>query len=137
MTPAPSIVSKTGTDNAGLFKAWGVVPPVACPTCKSHADVLAANRKSQPASKFAFMSFAEDPVISKDFGYTVAEYPAVLDKFAAEQVTGDANAATFIVMNKQQHVVQSDLASAPAYLPWLTIMVNDDPAWASKSYVHP
>lgn len=133
----PSIVSKGQTDNAGLFKLWGVSPPVACPSCKSHADVLAANRKSQPGSKFALMSFADDPVISKDFGYTVAEYPAVLQKFEAEHLAGDANAATFIVTNKQQHVVQTDLASAPAYLPWLTLMVNDDPAWASKSYAHP
>ncbi len=133
----PSITSKVGTDNAGLFQQWGVEAPAGCTDCKSHAAFLAFDRKSQPSSKFAFLSFEQDPVISKDFGYTVAEFAGVLQKFANESLANDPNAATFIVSNKQQHVVQTDPVTAPAYLPWFTLMVNDDPAWASKAYTHP
>jgi hypothetical protein len=110
------------------------VPPAGCNGCTSHAAVLAYNRQKQPASRYAFMSFSQDTVISKDFGYTIDEYPAVLQAFFTASLAGDPNAKTLLVTTKQSHVVQSDPASAANYLPWLAKMKADDPSWASQSF---
>ncbi len=132
----PPLVSKGAADNSASLTTWGFAAPAGCAPCQSFAEVLAFNRKSQPQSKFGFLSFAEDTVISKDFGYTLAEYPALMDAFSAS-LASDPNAATFIVTNEQSHVVESDLSLAPAYLPWMMRMVNDDPGWSSTKYAHP
>jgi hypothetical protein len=98
--------------------------------------VLAADRAAQPASRYAFLSFAQDTVIAPDFGYTLDEYPAVLDGFTAT-FASDPEAASFVVTNEQAHVVESDPTLAPQYLPWLAAMVSDSPSWASTTYAHP
>jgi hypothetical protein len=88
----------------------------------------------QPHSRFAFMSYSQDTVISADFKYTLAEYPDVLNAFFATSLANDPNAKTLLVTTKQSHVVEGDPASAANYLPWLAKMVNDDPSWASVSF---
>ena len=60
----------------------------------------------------------------------------VLDTFKTS-IASDTNAATYIVTNEQSHVVESDLTLAPQYLPWITQMVTDDPAWTGGGYAHP
>lgn len=125
----PAIAAKSATDNAGSFSAWGFVPPSGCTGCTSHAAVLAFDRALQPQSRYGFLSFSEDTVISKDFGYTLDEYPGVLSAFFATSLANDANAKTFGVTTKQSHVVESDPASALTYLPWMTKMKNDDASW--------
>ena len=131
----PAILSK-GATKSGALDVWGFVKPTGCSPCETYADVLTAARKSQPMSKYGFISYAEDTVISKDTGYTVAEFPAVIDAFV-NTLESDPNAATFIVTNKQSHVVQSNLALAAQYLPWFTQLATDDPAWTSKTYAVP
>jgi hypothetical protein len=104
--------------------------------CNSFAKVLDAARARQPGSRYGLMSFQADPTISADYGYTYPEYATVLD----DLVNGwpaDGGMRAFIVTNEERHVVMSELALAPQYLPWVTQMVNDDPAWANITYQHP
>jgi hypothetical protein len=128
----PALAPKNATENV-LLAYWGFVPPSGCSPCTSHADVLAFDRKSQPMSRYGFLSFTQDPVISKDLGYTLAEYPAVIDAYSSS-FSSDPNAKTFIVTNEQLHVVESDPTLAAQYFPWMTQMVNDDPAWTDTKY---
>ena len=140
----PAISPKGTTQNLSLA-VYGFQAPGGCASpCDSHAKVLAADRAAQPNSKYAFLSYASDPVISADMGYTVAEYPAVIDNYmngdggaGNYSLASDPNAAAFIVTNAQQHVVENEGALAPQYLPWLTLMVNDDPSWGDVTYRHP
>ncbi len=132
----PAIVAKGGVDNSATLTTWGFVPPAGCSPCTHFSDVLAADRARQPNSKYGFMSFAEDTVISKDFGYTLAEYPAVMTSYA-QSLANDPNAATLIVTNEQLHVVEADPTLAVQYLPWLTAMVTDSATWTSTTYAHP
>jgi hypothetical protein len=130
----PSILPKGGTQN-GQLATWGFVTPANCTApCNSHANVLAAARARQPDSKFAFMSFTADPTISADNGYTLDEYPAVLDTFIG---TFDAGSHAFLVTNDQRHVVESEGPLAVQYLPWLQQMHDDAPAWANVTYNKP
>ena len=132
----PAIVGKGATDNTFIFTTWGYAPPPSCSACTKLSDVLAADRAAQPASRYAFLSFAQDTVIAPDFGYTLDEYPAVIDAFTAT-FASDPGAASFIVTNEQSHVVESDPTLAPQFLPWLGAMVSDSPSWASATYAHP
>jgi hypothetical protein len=132
----PSITPKGATQN-GALAFWGYEPPPTCASpCTSHAKVLAAARARQPDSKLAFLSYASDPVISADNGYTLDEYPVVLDDFVAS-FADDPNAHAFIVTGEERHVVQAELLLAPQYLPWLSAMVADAPGWANVTYAHP
>jgi hypothetical protein len=131
----PAIAPKGTTENR-LLGVWGFVPPSGCSSCTSYADVLAFDRRSQPMSRYGFLSFAEDTVISKDMGYTLTEFSAVIDAYSSS-LASDPNAKTYVVTNEQSHVVESDLTLAPEYLPWVTQMVNDDPTWADATYAHP
>jgi hypothetical protein len=132
----PPITAEGATNNAAIFSAWGYAPPTGCAGCNSLRDVYDFDRQEQPNSRYAFLSFAEDTTIAPDFGYTLAEYPMVLDTFKTS-IASDTNAATYIVTNEQSHVVESDLTLAPQYLPWITQMVTDDPAWTGGGYAHP
>jgi len=132
----PPIPPKGGSNNATAFAAWGLVPPAGCTGCNSLESIFAFDRKSQPASSFGFLSFTQDTTISRFFGYTVAEFPAVIDSFSSS-LAGDPHAATYLVTNESSHVVESDPTLAPQYFPWLTQMVNDDSAWKNGGYAHP
>ena len=132
----PAISPKGATSNPTLAR-YGFQPPAGCASpCDSHAKVLASDRAAQPNSKYAFLSYAEDPTISADMGYTLDEYPAVIDDYVSS-LSSDPNAAAFVVTNKQSHVVDNEPQLAPEYLPWLTLMVNDDSSWADVTYQHP
>lgn len=132
----PALVFKGATDNQAAYTQWGFQAPAGCSPCSKHADVLAFDRASQPNSRFAFLSFDQDVTIAPDYGYTLAEYPAVLSAFTSS-FAGDVQAKSFVVTNKAAHVVESDPVLIPDYLPWLGQMVSDDPAWASVTFVHP
>lgn len=129
----PPLVYKNASDNAATMSLWGFVPPAGCSPCTTFTDVLAWDRALQPASKFGFLTYAQDTVISKDFGYTLAEYPGLMSQFSTS-LASDANAAIYIFSNAQSHVVQSDLSLAPEYLPWMALLVADDPSWGDKTY---
>jgi pectinacetylesterase len=115
---------------------WDVASPTGCSPCDSFPDIYAYDRMLQPDSRFALLSFAQDTVIAPDFGYTLAQYPSVIQAFTTG-IAGDANAATFVVTNEQSHVVESDSSLEPESLPWLTEMVNGDPGWKSTTYAKP
>ena len=133
----PAIPAKGGATTSPNFATWGVVPPSGCSSCAGFRDVLDFDRTEQPSSAYAFLSFAEDPTIAPDFGYDpVTEYPTVMSDYSAS-FSSDSHAHTFIVTNKEQHVVETDPTLAPQYLPWLTRVVNDDPTWANATYAHP
>ena len=132
----PPIVAKNGTQN-GLLSYWGYEAPANCVTpCNSFAKVLDAARARQPGSRYGLMSFQADPTISADYGYTYPEYATVLDDLVSGW-PADGGMRAFIVTNEERHVVMSELALAPQYLPWVTQMVNDDPAWANITFQHP
>jgi hypothetical protein len=132
----PPIPAKGGTDNAKIFATWGVVIPSGCSGCNSLRSIFDFDRATQPSSNYGFMSFASDTTISKDFGYTVAEFPAVLQTFS-DSLSADTHAFTFIVTNEASHVVESDTTLQAQYFPWITQMVNDDAAWKDGTYSHP
>lgn len=132
----PAIVGSGATSNDAIFTDWDYVAPAGCSPCTKLSDVLAADRAAQPASHYAFLSFAQDTVISADFGYTLDEYPAVIDAFTAT-FASDAKAASFIVTNEQSHVVESDPTLAAQYLPWLQAMVAGSASWTNTTYAHP
>ncbi|HVY44590.1 MAG TPA: hypothetical protein VHB21_01875 [Minicystis sp.] len=90
---------------------------------------------SQPASQFAFLSFASDPVISADVGDTLDDYAAYISQLQASMVA--PHEAAFVVTDKTQHVVESAPSLAGRYLPWMTAMTNDDPAFANETYAFP
>lgn len=131
----PAILPKNGKEN-GSLAFWGFEAPSGCSPCTSFSEVLASARSLQPSSKYAFLSFTKDTVIAADFGYTLDEYPDVMNAFS-DGLKDDPNAATFLVSNKASHVVESAPSLAPQYLPWFRQMVNDDPAWASTTYAVP
>ncbi len=132
----PPITAKGASDNLTIFDTWGYVAPAGCSGCSSLPAVYSFDRAAQPSSRYAFLSFAQDDVIAPRFGYTVAEYPAVVDAFSSS-IANDPNAATYIVTNETDHVVESQSALLPQYLPWITQMVNDDPAWKDGTYANP
>ena len=132
----PPIPPNGGTNNANSFSTWGVIPPAGCVGCDSFRAVFDFDRQSQPSSQYAFLSFAEDSVISVDFGYTPTTFPPVLDSFSTS-LAGDPNAATYIVTNKQSHVVESDPTLIPDFMPWIQQMVANDGGWSDQTFVHP
>ncbi len=132
----PPIVAKNGTQN-GLLAYWGYQTPGNCAApCNSFEKVLDAARQRQPGSRYGFMSFQSDPTISTDYGYSLAEYATLLDD-TVNAWPADGGMRAFIVTNEERHVVMSELLLAPQYLPWITQMVNDDPAWENITYQHP
>ncbi|MFT3698995.1 MAG: pectin acetylesterase-family hydrolase [Kofleriaceae bacterium] len=128
----PAIVANGATDNHGILTTWGFVAPSGCSPCTKLFDVLETDRAAQPASKYAFLSFAQDTVIAPDFLYSLAAYPGVMSSYS-QGLSADTHAATYIFSNEQGHVVESDLANATKYLPWITLMVTDDPSWADAT----
>jgi hypothetical protein len=128
----PPLTVKGGSNNTATFTAWGFVAPAGCDPCTKFADVLAHDRALQPSSRFGFLSFTHDPTISADFGYTLDEYATVIEDLAAS-IDKDPQARSFLDTTEQSHVVMSDPALTTQYLPWLTQMVTDDPAWAATS----
>jgi hypothetical protein len=133
----PPLLVNGKTDNSGLFSAWGCPLPTGCMDCTSLSDVLEYDLRIQqgfsPPGELGFLSFDEDTVISRDFGYSLAEYPAILQSFSMGLPASPA-AATFLVSNYPSHVVESDPALAVQYLPWMSQMVNRDAAWADATY---
>ncbi|MEO7111619.1 MAG: pectin acetylesterase-family hydrolase [Polyangiaceae bacterium] len=132
----PPIPAKGGTNNANIIATWGVAIPSGCTGCNSLRSIFDFDRAAQPSSNYGFMSFASDTTISKDFGYAVAEFPAVLQTFS-DSISADPHAFTYIVTNEPSHVVETDLTLEPEYFPWVTQMVQDDAAWKDGSYAHP
>lgn len=131
----PPITQKGSTTNAALG-LWGYAAPAGCSDCTSLPRIFAYDRQKQPGSRFGLLSFAQDPTISHDFGYTLDEYPGVLDAFAAS-IASDPNAATFVVTNSVTHVVQSKPTLAPQYLPWVKQMITDSSDWKNATYAAP
>lgn len=131
----PPITSKGATTNP-LLKVWGYIAPDGCDTCSSYPNILHYDRTLQPNSRYAFLSFAEDTVISARLGYNLSDYPAVMDAFS-NSLKDDPNAATYIVTNESSHVVETDPALAPQYMPWLTAMANGDASWKDTTYAKP
>jgi hypothetical protein len=133
----PPILPAHATDDSRAFSIWGFVPPTGCASpCNSLPDVFAFDRSSQPNSQYGFLSFAQDTTISVDFGYTPATFPPVLDAFQTS-IASDPNAKTFIVSPHQAHVVETVGALETQYMPWITQMVNADPAWKDQAIDYP
>ena len=82
-----------------------------------------------PPGRFGFLSFADDTTISADLGYTVAQYPAVIQAFSASLPAAPA-AASYIVDGIRSHVVEGQYNLAPGYLPWMSEMVSDSSTWS-------
>ena len=131
----PPIMAKGATTNP-LLKVWGYVAPEGCDTCTSYPNILHHDRALQPQSRYGFLSFAQDTVISSRLGYKLTEYPAVMDAFS-NSLKDDANAATYIVTNEAAHVVESDLTLAPKYMLWLDVMASGDASWKDTTYAKP
>ena len=138
----PPHVSKSSTtnNNALLFGIWGTPAglPAGCTGCNSLRDVLNYDLTRQatftPPGQFAFMSFEEDVIISKDFGYdATTDYPALMQTFSAS-LPPNGHTATFLVTNDPSHVVESDVAATTAYFPWLTQMLTQSPTWTDQVY---
>ncbi len=132
----PPLVAKDGTDNSGLFAAWGVVTPPGCAPCKSHRDMLAYDRATQPQSRYGLLSYAQDKILAPDFGYTLDEYPAQLDQLMTS-LASDPNAAAYLVTGIPGHVVAGDAPLLSTTLGWVKQLVTDDPAWHSVSVAQP
>jgi hypothetical protein len=131
----PPITAKGATSNP-LLKVWGYVAPEGCDTCTSYPNILRHDRALQPQSRYGFLSFAQDTVISSRLGYKLSEYPAVMDAFS-NSLKDDPNAATYIVTNEAAHVVESDLTLAPDYMLWLSAMANGEASWKDTTYAKP
>lgn len=134
----PSITPKGGGDSNGAFTIWGFASPPGCASCKSHREVLAFDRAAQPTSRYALMSYATDKIIAPDFGYSLAEFPDVLNTLVTSLQT-DSNAAAYIVTGVEDHVVAGDTSAdiVSSYMTWLKQMLSDDPTWKSKTVAHP
>jgi len=136
----PPLVAKGGADNAALFAVWALSAPTGCSGCNSFAKILQYDLSVQSmwatSGEFAFLSFTEDTVISQRFGYSLAEYPGLMQTFSTGLPASPA-AATFLVGNDQSHVVESNLTLATQYFPWMTEMVNRNPAWGDATYAVP
>ena len=128
----PPITPKGAVDNTGMFGAWGVQ----CGGCTTLQSIFLTDRAAQPNSEYGFLSFASDSTISVDFGYTVAEFPAVISTFTTS-LANDPHAHSFVVTNKASHVVESDGTLIAQYMPWITQLVTDDAAWTDVTYQHP
>lgn len=117
----------------GTAPVWKMGMPPDCPTCASLRDLYDAARRKQPASRYAHLTYDRDGTIAAAFGYTPAQYPQVIDTFVAS-IAADPNAKMMLVQlpaGTVSHVVQSAPRNAVDYLPWMTRMLADDPAWAS------
>jgi hypothetical protein len=127
------------SDNATLFNIWGTNAGLpTCTGCNSFRDVLdndfTVQQSFSPPGQFGFLSFLDDIVISKDFGYDAgSQYPAVMESFSAS-LPDSGLAATFLVSNYPSHVVQSDPALAAFYMPWMTNMVNRDGGFVDETH---
>jgi hypothetical protein len=118
-------------DNSGLLAIWGGAVPAACSGCTSFLDIMEYDRQSQPASRLGFLSLTEDTTISADFGYTLSEYGPAVEGLFSTDFGSDANVATFFVDGDPGHVVESQAALAPEYLPWMSDFADDSPAWTN------
>lgn len=117
----------------GTAPVWKMQMPPDCPTCTSLRDLYDAARRRQPASRWAHLTYDRDGTIAAAFGYTPAQYPQVIDTFVSS-IASDPNAKMLLVQlpaGTSSHVVQSAPRNAVDYLPWMTRMLADDPAWAS------
>ena len=133
----PPLLGPNQTSNNGAFTLWGYTAPSGCTApCDSYADVFSYDLSVQATwttpGELGFLSFTEDPTISGDFGYTIAQYPAALAG-ALMILPAAPTAATFLVYNFEHHVVESDPGVTGAYFPWMTKMVNRDPTWADET----
>ena len=114
---------------------WKMEMPADCPTCSGLRDLYDAARRKQPASRYAHLTYDRDGTIATAFGYTVAQYPQVIDTFVSS-IAADPNAKMMLVQlpaGATSHVVQSAPRNAVDYLPWMTRMLADDPAWTSTT----
>jgi hypothetical protein len=127
----PPLATMGKTDNSGLLSIWGGAVPAACSGCTSFLDIMEYDRQAQPASRLGFLSLTEDTTISADFGYTLSEYGPALEDLFSNNFGSDANVATFFVDGDPGHVVESQVALAPDYLPWMTEFVGGGSAWAN------
>lgn len=130
----PPLTRMGQSDNATLFSLWGGAVPASCAGCNSFLDVMKADRTAQPASRLAFLSLAEDTTISADFGYSLSAYGPAIEALFAQNFGGDANVATYIVADDPGHVVESQAALAPEYLPWMAQFTSDDPSWGNGGF---
>jgi hypothetical protein len=108
-----------------------MIPPAGCTGCNSFLDVMKFDRQEQPGSKLGFLSLADDTTISVDFGYSLAAYGPALETLFSTNFGSDPNVATYLVGSDPGHVVESQPALAPDYMPWLAELVNGSATWAS------
>ena len=130
----PPLTRMGQSDNSTLFAIWGAAVPASCAGCNSFLDVMEADRAAQPTSRLAFLSLAEDTTISADFGYSLSAYGPAIDNLFTQNFGSDPNVATYIVAGDPGHVVESQAALAPEYLPWMAQFAEDDPGWGNASF---
>jgi len=127
----PPLTAPGQTNNAHLFTTWAMIPPAGCTACNSLLDIMKFDRQEQPGSKVGFLSLSEDTTISVDFGYSLAAYGPALETLFGASFGSDPNVATYLVGSDPGHVVESQPALAPDYMPWLTALVIGSATWAS------
>jgi hypothetical protein len=113
---------------------WGVLLPEGCSGCESLPALYAFDRKTYPNSKFGFMTYQTDSVLPDYFVTTEPAFAAQIQTFIGS-MANDPNAKSFVALSTG-HVVlfEQDTTANPFILPWLTQMVNDDPAWANVQH---
>jgi hypothetical protein len=113
---------------------WGVRIPAGCTGCMNLPDVYAFDRKTYPNSKYAFLTYQTDAVLPSFFLTSSTMFASDIQTFITSMAS-DPNAKSFQA-ESTGHVVLfgADPTATPYVLPWLTQMVNDDPAWANTMH---
>lgn len=123
--------SGPGIGATGFPSTWSVRLPPDCAYCElGLGAIFVHDRITYSASRFAFLSFRVDPVLSGFYG---ASEQAVIDWLGQYESTFAqfANTRSFVVAGTG-HVVMRPRAATPADLTaWLGQMVADDPSWSS------
>lgn len=132
----PPILAYNATKN-GTLAYWGYETPSNCGSpCDTYGAVVSAARQRQPGSRIGYVLYEKDTTLWDGFNFpTIEDYATAIDAFSSG--LSDANQATFIVTNAEEHVVFNDRTLDSQVLPWLTQMVTDDASWTSTSYAHP
>jgi hypothetical protein len=136
----PPLLTNGATDNTGVLSTWGYRAPGGCSDCASKfANILAYDLQAQtayaPPGRYAYLGFEQDPTLATRYEYTLPEYQTVITMFASGLPTTPTAAS--LLVNATSHVVESNSALEPEYMPWLAQMVADDAGWTNVVYPAP
>ena len=126
--------SGPGIGVTGYPPGWNVRLPPGCDDCAVGLGPLFLwDRRAQPGSRFAFLSFQVDTVLPGFYGASQQEVASLLSSYE-QRLAGLSNARSFIAPGRG-HVVMGgaiDDGTKVGLSTWLEQMVTDDPGWSAS-----